>query len=84
MITSPSHAIELLGGPKAVADLTNRPFTTVASWASRQSIPVDAWSGLIDLANEKQVEGFTYEALAKAHAKPVAEPPKADGERSAA
>lgn len=65
---SPSHAIELLGGPKTVAARTRRPFTTVASWRDRQSIPVEAWPGLIGMAKEAGVEGFTYEALAKVHA----------------
>lgn len=68
MLDTPSKAIELLGGPKIVADHTSRPFTTVASWGARQSIPVEAWSSLIDLAQAKGVEGFTYEALAQAHA----------------
>ena len=75
MMNSPSHAIELLGGgsgPKAVravADHIGRPFTTVASWATRQSIPVDMWPQLIEMAAEKGTEGFTYEALVQAHAK---------------
>lgn len=67
MLTSPAHALELLGGAKAVSDRTGRPFTTVASWASRQSIPLDSWPCLIDMAAEKSVVGFSYEALAKAH-----------------
>jgi len=75
MITSPSQAIDLLGGgsgPKAVravADHIGRPFTTVASWATRQSIPVDVWPQLIEMAADKGTEGFTYEALVQAHAK---------------
>jgi hypothetical protein len=68
MITSPSHAIELLGGVKVVSHHTKHPFTTVASWASRQSIPVKVWSALIELAKEKRIKEFTYEALVRAHA----------------
>lgn len=75
MITSPSHAIELLGGYRAVAEGVTKPHTTVSSWASRQSIPVDAWPKLIELARERGIDGFTYEALVAAHA-------KAKGERA--
>lgn len=69
MINSPSHAIDLLGGSKAVSTRIERRLTTVASWRARQSIPVDVWPALIDLAHEKRVEEFTYEALVKAHAR---------------
>jgi len=71
MINSPSHAIELLGGSKILAGLIERPLTTVASWDTRSSIPVDVWPRLIKLANEKRLDGFTYESLALAHAVPV-------------
>lgn len=80
MITSPSHAIELLGGSKAVADRLERPPTTVASWASRQSIPVEEWPKLIDLAQERKIEDFTYEGLVHAHTGTK----KADGQSVAA
>lgn len=69
MIDSPSHAIELLGGAKAVAAHIRRPATTVASWRDRQSIPVEVWAALIGIASESRIKGFTYEALAAAHAK---------------
>ena len=75
MINSPSHAIELLGGRKAVAGLIERPLTTVASWETRASIPVDVWPQLIKLANKKHLDGFTYESLALAHAVPVPHKP---------
>lgn len=68
MITSPAHAIELLGGPTAVSRRINRPFTTVASWATRQSIPIDVWGELVEVAAEARIKGFSYEAIAKAHA----------------
>lgn len=69
MITSPSDAIKILGGPKVVSDRTGRPFTTVASWASRESIPAEAWVGLVALAGEAGVSDLTYEVLAHVHAK---------------
>lgn len=67
MINTPAHAIELLGGHGVVSDKTDRPLTTVASWATRQSIPVEAWPHLILLAEERHLAGFTYEALVRAH-----------------
>lgn len=66
---TPSDAIDLLGGTRAVSDRLHKKYTTVASWASRQSIPASEWTQLIEFASEKGVENFTYEALAKAHAK---------------
>lgn len=71
MMETPSNAIALLGGVRVVADHISRPYTTVASWAARQSIPSGVWPKLVDFAREKGVEGFTYEALAKAHAEPI-------------
>lgn len=68
MITTPSHAIELLGGHKAVAERLSKPVTTVASWVERQSIPVETWPKLVSLAKEKSLKGFTYEAMVHAHA----------------
>lgn len=69
MITTPSSAIDLLGGPGVIASATNRKYTTVSSWHARQSIPVDAWSELIAFAESKNVEGITYQTLAEAHAR---------------
>jgi len=68
MISSPQNALELLGGYRVVADRISRPYTTVASWGTRQSIPPSVWSRLVEFAAEKGVADFTYEALAKAHA----------------
>ena len=76
MITSPAHAIELLGGSRAVAGRISRPLTTVSSWASRQSIPVDVWALLIEFAREKAVDGFDYETLTRAHAGAVTKLPR--------
>ncbi len=72
MCKKPSDAIELLGGARAVADVVQRPYTTVASWAKRQSIPPSAWPRLVTLAGKKGVTSVTYEALAKAHERQVA------------
>lgn len=82
-IENPAAALKLLGGPKLVArELQRRP-TTVISWGARQSIPVKAWPSLVDLAATKQLEGFTYEALACAHARTrkqgADEPPSLNG-----
>ena len=68
MIISPSQAIELLGGHKSLSGRIHRPLTTVASWVRRDSIPIEVWSKLIDLAKARGVEGVTYETLARAHA----------------
>lgn len=67
MIQSPAHALELLGGPKVVAPTLKRGVTTVASWGARQSIPVEVWPDLVALALEKGLDGYTYEALVRAH-----------------
>lgn len=68
MIDTPSRALALLGGAKAVADSIKRPVTTVASWAARESIPVDVWPELVALAAQNKVAGITYEAMTLAHA----------------
>lgn len=69
MISSPSEAIQLLGGWKAVSDRINRPLTTVASWATRDSIPVKEWPAVIKLAEAEGRDDITYETLTHAHAK---------------
>ncbi len=67
MISSPAHAIDLVGGSKVVADRFGKKLTTVASWSTRQSIPIEWWEGLIDLARELGLVGFDYAALVQAH-----------------
>lgn len=74
MITSPSHAIDLLGGVNAVSRAIGRRYTTVDSWARRGSIPSKVWPQLVNMAQEHKVEGFTYEALAQAHASAAQRP----------
>lgn len=68
MLSSPAEAIALLGGHKILSGRIQRPLTTVASWATRESIPVEVWSKIIDLAKACGVKGVTYETLARAHA----------------
>jgi hypothetical protein len=68
---SPSHALELLGGAASVAARLDRKLTTVTSWGSRQSIPVEVWPELVKLADERGIEGITYEALTQVHAEQV-------------
>lgn len=76
MFTSPAQAIDRLGGYRAVSSAMNRPLTTVASWFARNSIPVEAWPDLIRLAEGQGLQGFSYEALVSAHAKPKPAPKK--------
>jgi hypothetical protein len=75
-MTTPSGIIELLGGTRPVLDKLNAlrlasagsmPLTTVASWAARESIPIEHWPALIELAREKRIAGVTYESLTLAH-----------------
>lgn len=82
MITSPSHAIELLGGPKVVADRLKVPYTTAASWSQRDSIPTIFWPALVEFALEKEIEGFTFKAMALAQAE--ADEKKAEQRRKGA
>lgn len=69
MITTPSSAIDSLGGPRAVASTTKRKYTTVSSWRARESIPIRAWPELIAMAAGAGVEGITYQTLAEVHTK---------------
>ncbi len=73
MITTPSSAIDSLGGAGAVAAETNRKYTTVSSWHARESIPIDVWPELIAMAAGAGVEGITYQTLAEAHTKAKAD-----------
>lgn len=82
MITTPSAAIDALGGPGVVATTTKRKYTTVSSWHARESIPIDAWPELIAMAAGGGVEGITYQTLAEAHTKAKAD--KAAGTQQAA
>jgi hypothetical protein len=68
MIASPADAIDRLGGPKVVTDRLGLSYTTVHSWAYRQSIPVEIWPRLVEIAKETGVTGLTFDALVQAHA----------------
>ena len=60
--------IQKLGGATAIADrLGLKSPTTVASWKQRGSIPVEHWPRLVDLANEKEIEGVNYDELVAMH-----------------
>ena len=50
---SVSDIFEHFGGPKALADKIDKgvPFTTVASWESRGSIPISYWPRLIEISD---------------------------------
>ena len=47
----------------------DRKYTTVSSWATRQSIPIEEWPNLAELAREQNIAEVTVEALALAHVK---------------
>lgn len=64
---TPADLIAALGGTRAVADATDKPFTTVASWAARQSIPVEVWPALISLSKARPGATLTYEEIVEAH-----------------
>jgi hypothetical protein len=68
MITSPAAAIKQLGGSIVVTRQLGLPYTTVASWIARQSIPIEIWPRLVSIASEQGVPGFSYDALVQAHA----------------
>jgi hypothetical protein len=66
--------IDELGGSTALASALALPATTVASWKSRASIPVQHWPALITRAKAMDVKGITFETLGKLAACRMAEP----------
>lgn len=65
--------IEALGGSAAVSIARQLPYTTVASWKARGTIPAREWPGLVKLARERGTRGVTLQKLAELHpAKPRA------------
>lgn len=74
---SASEVIDALGGSTAVASLLGLPATTVASWKSRNSIPVPHWPALISAGKDQKVEGLSYEALVSIHVGENSSPPTA-------
>lgn len=64
--------IQKLGGATAIADrLGLKSPTTVASWKQRGSIPVEHWPRLVEIAQEKDVEGVNYDELVAMHLAPA-------------
>lgn len=59
--------IDKLGGSTAVAAVLNVPATTVASWKSRKSIPVEHWAQLLGIARERGHADWDYAALVGLH-----------------
>ena len=58
--------IEGLGGATALAEQLAIPMTTVASWKGRQSIPVEHWPRLLEIATSQGI-GLSYEQLVHIH-----------------
>lgn len=62
-----SEFIDAIGGSTKVAKVRDLPLSTVASWKARNSIPVDEWPALLNLARQCEVEGASYEAMVMMH-----------------
>lgn len=58
-----AEIIDSLGGPAAVARGLGRSLYTVTAWRRRDSIPAKEWEGLIRMADERGVDGLTFEAF---------------------
>lgn len=63
---SVSDILDKMDGASAVAKILHLPTTTVASWKSRNSIPVDHWTGLVEAARERGLD-LTNDALVSIH-----------------
>ena len=59
-----SDIIEKFGYAK-LAGALGRPEGTVSSWKTRDSIPPDAWSALVEAAAHHGVVGVSLDVLAK-------------------
>jgi hypothetical protein len=57
------------GGPAAMARALQTRASTASEMKRRGSIPAEYWVRLVDAAKEAGIDGVTYEALARAHAK---------------
>lgn len=64
---SVSDILEKFNGASAVAKILHLPTSTVASWKSRNSIPVDHWSELVEAARQRGIDDLTYEKLVNLH-----------------
>lgn len=47
------------------------PYTTVASWAARNTIPVAYWQPLIKIANKRNITGLSVELFLKLKARGI-------------
>jgi hypothetical protein len=68
MSGSVAELIDACGGPSAVGGKLQIPATTIASWKSRGSIPVNYWPDLLGAARESGVE-LSNDKLVELHAK---------------
>lgn len=66
-MASISKFIEDCGGAAEVAKARGKPYSTVASWKDRNSIPIDEWPGLLELAHQRGIDDASYEALVMMH-----------------
>lgn len=64
---SVQNFIDELGGASEVAKVLDKATTTVASWKQRKSIPVEHWAELVEVARQRGVDGYDYEALVTIH-----------------
>jgi hypothetical protein len=60
------NIIQCLGGATALAEQLGIPMTTVASWKQRQSIPVEHWPRLLEIATSQGID-LSYEQLVHIH-----------------
>jgi hypothetical protein len=72
-----SDFIEALGGSTSVAQLLQLPMTTVASWKSRNSLPIIRWSVLLNAARERGLTEWDYQRLVSIHSE---QPPGSPGQ----
>jgi hypothetical protein len=58
---------DALGGPTAIASERGLAVSTVSSWKSRGSVPVEHWAPLIAMANRRGKPELTAEVLLQIH-----------------
>jgi hypothetical protein len=61
--------IAALGGPKDVAEIIGTTSVHVRTMRQRGSVHIRHWPALIRAAEDRGVEGLTYETLVTAHTK---------------
>ncbi|WP_428351821.1 carph-isopro domain-containing protein [Lichenifustis flavocetrariae] len=70
---SPSDIIEKIGVTFLASALGHKNVSTVSSWKSRGSIPVQYWGDVIAAAQARDVRGITLRVLAQACGAKIAE-----------